>query len=83
MAIVTVIRVVELHKHKVYQMAIKWRLSNCHVFLASSSGLLDIAKVNFSVIILNSGFRIPAFRVAEAEQVFLPTGLLVHNLVVR
>ena len=35
MAIVIIIRVVELHKHKVYQMAIKRRLSNCHVFLAS------------------------------------------------
>ena len=27
--------------------------------------LLDIVKVNFSVIILNFGFRIPAFRVAR------------------
>ena len=78
MAIVIIIRVVELHKNKVYQMAIKWRLSNCHVFLASHVFYiyrlwlklkrkrhfsfiysLDIAKVNFSVIILNSGFRIP------------------------
>ena len=36
MAIVIIIRVVGLHKHKVYVMAIKWRLSNCHVFLASA-----------------------------------------------
>ena len=101
MAIMIIIRVVELHKHKVYQMAIKCRLSNCHVFLASYIfysyslwfklkrkrhfpfiHLLDIAKLNFSFIILDSGFRIPdsGFRIPDSGFWFLVSGFRLLGL---
>ena len=75
MAIVVIIRVVELQKHKVYQMAFVELAcvprESCFLQLQfvveveekttffSFIYLLDIVKVNFSVIILNSGFRFP------------------------
>ena len=79
MAIVIIIRVVELHKHKVCRTAMcssrfmfftvtvcswSWRETDIFPFIY----LLDIAKVNFSVIILNSGFRAPdsGFRIPDS-----------------
>ena len=106
MAIAVTIRVVELQKHKVYQMAFVELAcvprESCFLQLQfvveveekttffTFFYLLDNAKANFSVIILNSGFRIPdsgfrfpdsgfqipAFRVARRElQTVLPTFL--------
>ena len=49
-----------------------WRENDTFPFIHSIY-LLDIAKANFSVTILNSGFRIPDFRVAHLLTVEIPS----------
>ena len=87
MAIVVIIRVVELHKNKVYQSLSNGvcrtakRSSQVMFFTVTVCGwslrendifpfiyLLDNAKVNFSVFILNSGFWFPVsgFRIPDS-----------------